>query len=248
MLKYFKAVIRLLLRLIVSYFWIVRYSLHPKKYSYLVRYNRVHKLCYKVLDAFDVEYHLEGMENLPSDPSFLITPNHQSNADPLVFLALFNEPTTFVAKNQIAKYPLIGRVVRLLEGEFIARGNLRQEMDVMKNIKKSLIYDARRWVVFPEGTRTKDAEKNLGEFKAGALKPALSTDKKIVPVAIYGTFRILSPKYKNRINHVQIRFLEPIDPTKLDMKGTDLAPLIQNRIQEAINEMRERDKELTTKR
>lgn len=248
MLKYVKAVILLLPRLLVSYVWIFRYSRHPERFSYLKRYEKSSKICAKVLKAFNVKYYIDGYENLPCEQSYLLTPNHQSVADPLVFLSIFKEPTTFVAKKEIEKYPLIGRIVKAINGEFIDRDNLRQEMNVMKAIKKSLLYDNRRWIIFPEGTRTKDKNMELGEFKAGALKPALSTEKKIVPVAIYGTFRVFDTKYKNREFPVQIRFLEPVDPSQYQGKnGTEIAPLIEKRIREEVDKMRLRDQELIKK-
>ena len=44
-------------------------------------------------------------------------------------------------------------------------------------------------VVFPEGTRSRG--KSVGEFKAGAVRPAIEAEAEILPVTIDGTADLL---------------------------------------------------------
>ena len=69
-------------------------------------------------------------------------------------------------------------------------------------------------LVFPEGTRTKDGD--IGEFKKGAFRSAVSTGTPLLPVVIDGPYQLL-PKKGFRINRkrtITIRVLPPIPVAK----------------------------------
>ena len=86
--------------------------------------------------------------------------------------------------------------------------------------------------IFPEGTRTKDIDKSLGEFKAGSFKPALESKKDILPIAIDGTYKPLSSKYK------KIRYVINVSVLDLykyeDFKGLNTVEIASN-VKEKIN-------------
>ena len=55
---------------------------------------------------------------------------------------------------------------------------------------EGVLRDDKPLLVFPEGTRTEDG--NLRPFKNGAFQAAVLTGKPVVPVAIRGTFTLMS--------------------------------------------------------
>ena len=64
-------------------------------------------------------------------------------------------------------------------------------------------------VIFPEGTRSKTGE--LGEFKGGAMKIAMETGAKVVPVLLEGTRERLEATGNVTAGKVFVTFLDPIE-------------------------------------
>ena len=49
-----------------------------------------------------MEFHIEGLENIPNEPYYLVA-NHLSFFDPLAFVCVLDKPITFVAKMESEK-------------------------------------------------------------------------------------------------------------------------------------------------
>lgn len=210
MFKYIVYVIKLLPVLIWDYFaWILPYSRHPKKYPLEKRFAKVQKLVKKVLKALKMDIDVENVELLNDSRIKVFTPNHQSMADPLIFLALAPKPITFVAKVETKKMPIIGRVMRILEGKFLDRKDLRQQLNLLKEVEQSLINQEKSWFIFPEGTRNKDIEHvTINELHPGTYKIVLKSKVPLVPVVIEGTYRVLSKKTHQKRYLVHASFLD----------------------------------------
>ena len=91
------------------------------------------------------------------------------------------------------------------------------------------------YLIFAEGTRSKNGNK-IGTFKGGSFKAATKAKCPIVPVALIDSFK---PFDTNTIRPVtvQVHFMEPIlyEDYK-NMKTTEVAALVQERIQKRIDE------------
>ena len=83
----------------------------------------------------------------------------------------------------------------------------------------------------------------MREFHHGTFRPAVKSGVPIVPVAIYGSFRVLkrSPQFKKY--PVFIKFLEPIYPEQYKAMTTqEIAVLTQERIEKVVSfELRKLD-------
>lgn len=237
MKKYFKWVFILFPCIIRYYFLMLFYSINKNKHSRVLIYKKVNKLINKVSKVINIEYRVEGLDNIPLDDSYLITPNHISMFDPLIFLSLLKDPVSFVCKNSVEKIPLVNRIIYLLDGFFLERDNLRQEIKVMKQVKNNMEDKILPYCIFPEGTRTKDPKFKMNPFKAGTFKYPMSIKKKIVPVFIYGTYDILSKNINKKSYPVFVSFLEPItyDDYK-DLNTQQVSELVQKRIQEKFDQ------------
>lgn len=115
----------------------------------------------------------------PPSGGCLLVSNHQSYLDVLVIAAIF--PVQFVAKSEIANWPVIGWLAALAETIFIDRGSPRRSAR-----RVGVIADALRqgsWVqVFPEATSTDGG--TVQPFKPLLFRAALQTDVPLLPLTI----------------------------------------------------------------
>ena len=235
--------------MLTSYFlWMIRYSRKPKKYPLEKRFRKVSRVCKHVLRKLNCDLYITGSENIPSDIACFF-PNHQSAFDALTMVVSLKQPSSFVCKKEIYKYFLLGRAARCLEAEFMDRDDLRQSLKVMMRVKDDLTARTKNWIIFPEGTRVKEVIGPIGNFHHGSFKPAMSAKVPIVPVAIYGSFRVLKTKPEFKRYPVQISFLKPIMPEEYEGKTTqEIAQIVQNRVQaEIMFKLRPTDHELMSR-
>lgn len=109
----------------------------------------------------------------------LIVANHISWLD--IFLMLASTSAHFVAKSEIASWPVVGRLVAGAGTLFIERGK-RHAVHQLNERIQSMLATGRRIAVFPEGT-TSDG-KRLLQFHGNLLEPALRGDVPIIPVGV----------------------------------------------------------------
>ena len=113
-----------------------------KNYAYIIPYF-YHKICLRI---FGIKIKTFGKVSINS-PILLIS-NHASYLDIIILGSLFK--TSFIAKKEISKWPLLGILAKLQNTIFIDRrvSSLKnQENKIIKHLneKKNL-------VIFPEGT------------------------------------------------------------------------------------------------
>ena len=113
-----------------------------KNYTYIIPYF-YHKICLRI---FGIKIKTFGKVSINS-PILLIS-NHASYLDIIILGSLFK--TSFIAKKEISKWPLLGILAKLQNTIFIDRrvSSLKnQENQIIKHLneKKNL-------VIFPEGT------------------------------------------------------------------------------------------------
>jgi 1-acyl-sn-glycerol-3-phosphate acyltransferase len=109
----------------------------------------------------------------------LLVANHISWLD--IFLMLATTSAHFVAKIEIASWPVVGKLVIGAGTLFIERGK-RHAVHQLNERIASMLAAGRRVAVFPEGT-TSDGERVL-QFHGNLLEPALRSSSPIIPVAV----------------------------------------------------------------
>lgn len=241
-MKYLGFVCRALPKLISSYPKVNHNCHHRDKMSFTKRYNDARTLIIKINKALRVKLITSGNINLPTIPSFLLTPNHQSFMDALIMIEVMKQQCSFVAKKETLKYPIVGKVLTSLDGLYLDREDLRQEMKIMQKVRQSLKEDNKKWIIFPEGTRTKDKDKKIGDFKPGTYKMAMNAKVNIYPVAIWGSFRVLDRKIKLKQYPIYLHILDPITPDIYkDKSTTEVSELVKSKIQEKVDELKALD-------
>ena len=163
--KYVRYVCGILPKVSVTSHKINKYARHPEKTTVEKKYKDIHKLLKSTMKNFKIEFIVGGAENIPENTNVLFVSNHQSMMDAVSFLGYFERPVSFLSKIEVKKYPIIGKIVTGLDGVFMDRSNMRQEIKSIRRVTELLENNPERsFIIFPEGTRTKDKDYKIGEF------------------------------------------------------------------------------------
>lgn len=120
---------------------------------------------------------LDRVADLPPGGSLWL-PNHVSWLD-IPLLGGLCDGTVFLAKSEIRRWPVIGRLAKLGGTEFIERG--RGSEAASEAVANGLAH-GRQIVVFAEGTTT-DGHM-VRRFHARLLGPAVQMERPVVPIAL----------------------------------------------------------------
>lgn len=176
-----------------------------------------------LLKILNVQIEVKGMRDLPSTP-FLMVSNHISWFD--IHLLNAHQPISFVAKSEVAGWPVFGWMAKQLGTLFIRRDDLKHAKNVVKEVAIAL--GERSICIFPEGTSTTGDKVLL--FKPLLFEAAIQAKVPIYPVAIayfckktglrsqaaafigdMGLLESVGNILKSRGLNVTLTFLPPID-------------------------------------
>lgn len=152
-----------------------------------------------------------GRENIPKEKGgYIIASNHVSNNDPPMVGITFRGKYNFMAKDELFHLnPIFTWLIKKLGAFPVKRG--AKDTSAIDNALQS-IKNGRIFIIFPEGTRSKDGE--LGRAKSGVTLIAAQAKVPVVPVFIkYGRKR-----FRRRC---VISIGEPISADKFDIDVTD---------------------------
>ena len=119
------------------------------------------------------------MSGALAHPNVLVVANHVSWLD--IFALHAVGPVRFIAKSEIARWPLLGRLVAGVGTLFIERARRHDTHRVNQEVSRALA-DGDIVAVFPEGTVTDGTE--LLTFKGSLLQPIVDAAGCVQPVAI----------------------------------------------------------------
>ncbi len=119
---------------------------------------------------------------LPGAGPRVVVSNHLSWTDVLALASLY--PFVFLAKSEVASWPILGLIARLQGTVFVERG-ARQEVPGVNAALAAVLKERRDLVIFPEGTSTDGAKPP--RFKSAHFDAACEAGAMIVPVALFYT-------------------------------------------------------------
>ena len=124
-----------------------------------------------------------GREHVPATGGLLIVSNHVSVLDPPFVGGAAPRPVCFMAKEELFRIPLFGRLIRALNARPV-----RRDGSDMRALKTSLglLREGRALLVFPEGTRGVEGQP-LGPGKPGVGMLAMLSGAPVVPVFVSGS-------------------------------------------------------------
>jgi 1-acyl-sn-glycerol-3-phosphate acyltransferase len=177
-------------------------------------------------------FRVEG--EVPTNPRlpYVVVANHESFVDMLAISQLPFE-MKWVAKSEFFKIPIVGWLMRLARDIKLVRGAAGSGAHVYEQAAERLNTKV-SVMLFPEGTRSASGE--LGEFKDGAFKMAISNGVPVLPLAVHGTrAALIKHDWRFGLCRATVKVLDPI-PTE-GLSDDDVADL-RDRVRAAISDAR----------
>jgi 1-acyl-sn-glycerol-3-phosphate acyltransferase len=131
----------------------------------------------RLLNIFNIELEVQDSKLLDSTPH-LIASNHISWLDIHVINSF--KPIRFVAKSEVASWPIFGWMAKQLGTVFIRRDSARHARLVVANMADVL--KTQSICIFPEGTSTIGS--TVLPFKSNLFESALVAQTPVCPIAI----------------------------------------------------------------
>jgi 1-acyl-sn-glycerol-3-phosphate acyltransferase len=176
------------------------------------------------------------------DATYVFIANHQSQLDIPFYAVACANTFRFLAKAELTKLPLMGFIIRNL---YIAvdrkdRADRHRSLEIMK----ASLDDNISVFLCPEGTRNKNEDPPLLEFKDGAFRLAVLTGTPIAPLTVLNTGRRLSPLHPAAFYPGIIHGIwdEPIPTAGLTVNDIPaLKEQVRAKMVERLQEFRERN-------
>ena len=152
-MRTFRAIYRLLCIAVVTgvltVVWVVRIPFLSKAGRSLWRGTMVGLWARTNLRILNATVHAEG---IPPEPPYCMVSNHLSYLDVIVYQSLM--PCVFVAKSEVAYWPILGWLARAIGTRFINRSKRSDVVRVNGEVETSL-KEGDGVILFPEGTSSK---------------------------------------------------------------------------------------------
>jgi 1-acyl-sn-glycerol-3-phosphate acyltransferase len=209
------------------------YAAHVDRYTEEERYALLKYIDKRAVWGGNLEIEAHGVENIPKENGFMFFPNHQGLFDVLAVLQVCPVPFSVVAKKELAEVPFLKQVFACMKAFSIDREDIKQSMKVIIDVTKE-VKAGRNYLIFAEGTRSRQGNKPQ-EFKGGSFKAAVKAKCPIVPVALIDSYKAFDTGSIEKLT-VQVHFLAPMYYEEYkDMKTTEIAAEVKNRIENTIN-------------
>ncbi len=167
-----------------------------------------------------VRYRFTPDSKLPAAGPFILSPNHYSEIDPIAMGAAvwhLGRLPRFMAKASLFKVPVLGWLLRGSGQIPVERqGAVRRGSDANPmGAAGELIRREAGVIVYPEGTLTRDPGLWPMRGKSGAVRLALESGIPLIPVAHWGTQKLM-PRYGKKIHPIPRKTIhvavgQPID-------------------------------------
>jgi len=151
---------------------------------------------------------LVGVEHIPPSGPLIVTPNHQTYADPPLVSIPIRRRVYYMAWNRLFDVPGLAWLIRRLRAfpvEIEASG-ARATREAVRLLQAGHVL-----MIFPEGERSRDGA--IGRFKPGAFRLAASLGVPVLPVTIRGGHESWPPgRLLPRAGRVTITYHRPLHP------------------------------------
>ena len=153
-----------------------------------------------ILKTTGVRVRVEGLDRIQPGKTYVFVSNHQSIYDTPVVFASLPYQLRIIAKESLARFPVLGWHLRrgghlFVDRKHPDRGGILQRW-------RALVSEGLSLIIYAEGTRS--ATGHVARFKAGSFLLAIEAGLPIVPLAIINTRQVMP---KNRLR------TEPADVT-----------------------------------
>ena len=140
-----------------------------------------------ILKTTGVRVTVEGLERLTPGTTYVFVSNHQSIYDTPVVFASLPYQLRIIAKESLARFPVLGWHLRRGRHLFVDRRH-PDRAGILKRWR-SLVSEGLSLIIYAEGTRSPDG--HVAPFKAGSFLLAIEAGLPIVPLAVVGTRKVM---------------------------------------------------------
>jgi len=179
----------------------------------------------KVVESAGGKFHISGLKALSGHKGPVVyVANHMSLLDTLVLPCILLKfgKVTFVVKEGLLRYPVLGTIIRAIHPIAVTRKNPRNDFKTVMKKGQALISDGCSIIIFPQATRS--ASFNLTTFNSMGVKLAQRTGVPVVPVALktdfQGNGRII--KDMGAVDPGKELYIKFGDPMFVEGKGQDI--------------------------
>lgn len=161
-----------------------------------------------VMQALRIKLHVTGTEILPKE-KFMLAGNHRGAMDPLLTMGVLRKyHMGFVAKKEICRIPIIGRLMHKCFCLSLDREDIRKEVKTINQAAELIKTQTASIGIYPEGTRNPTDE--LLPFMNGAFKIAKKAECPIV-VAVIRNPELIMKNALFRKTDVYLDFVAVLD-------------------------------------
>ena len=141
---------------------------------------------------------IRGREHLPAEPPFILVANHESHLDALVIAAFLparlRDHVFSIAAGDLFFETSVRAVLSASVLNALPMWRKKCGPASLQILRQRLVEDPCGYILFPEGTRSRDG--TMGRFKPGLGCLVTESPVPVVPCHLHGTFQCLPP---NRI-------------------------------------------------
>ena len=216
-----------------AWFKLCKYAKNVDDYPELERWQHIQYVLNLAIRGGNIDLTVTGLENIPTEGGFMMYANHQGMFDVLAIAATCDIPLGAVLKKELYDIPFLHQIALCTKSFAMDREDVRQSLTVIQNVTEE-VKKGRNYLIFPEGTRSKLGNQML-DFHGGSFRCATKSKCAVLPVALVDSFKVLDQKGSAPVS-VQLHYLQPIPYEEIvGMKATEVAALVKQRIQEAID-------------
>jgi len=172
-----------------------------------------------------------GLENIPETGPVILAANHRSFMDSMFIPHVLKRRVTFVAKQEYFD-SIKTRWIFKSTGQIPVRRDSANSGLGALEAAKEVLKDGGVFVIYPEGTRTRDGFLHRGH--TGVARLALETDATVIPVGLIGTEHVqdVHEKVPRVGKKIEVHFGKPINVDKY--KSDDDAKLVLRNLTDEI--------------
>jgi 1-acyl-sn-glycerol-3-phosphate acyltransferase len=193
-----------------------------------------------ILKTTSVNVTVEGVERLTPGTTYIFVANHQSHYDTPVIFSSLPYPLRIIAKDSLARFPVLGWHLKRGGHLFVDRRN-PDHQGILKRWR-ALVSEGLSLIIYAEGTRSPDGR--VARFKAGSFLLAIEAGLPVVPLAVVGTRKVM-PKGRLQTEPGDVRLVvhDPIPAPALDRPtihdARDLAAKARTVVARTVGELQE---------
>jgi 1-acyl-sn-glycerol-3-phosphate acyltransferase len=194
-----------------------------------------------ILKTTGVRVSVEGLERITPGTTYVFVSNHQSIYDTPVLFASLPYQLRIIAKESLARFPVLGWHLRRGGHLFVDRRH-PDRAGILRRWR-ALVSEGLSLMIYAEGTRSPDGR--VGRFKGGSFLLAIEAGLPIVPLAVIGTRKVM-PKGRLRTEPADVLLIvhDPIQPPVLEAPTPRDAKALADRVRAIVSadvDARQRD-------